>query len=405
MNDDWQAFKPRWAKCCGEFNRTDSLNGLQNLAFHHSKHVVTGNEWGKSFSVREYLDRAVHHLNSLADDVIELTQLENNEVVKFNLATGEVGIARPRDGLIKTFFRPGEVDYVLRKLESGIWVGPQDFSDEAGDMASFDSHPEKAQLYAILRTLVRGLPGLVQLNAQAFEGNKVTAGVELLRILAKLGQGEFASCELQQRVLTEDQKVIVFDFCAELTRVESLLHKFEWRIGSSLVDVVETELRYLLEAQGNFWENADRVISSVEELELALERRGFLGFLMMELGVLKIDGMFDSLNLDFFKLLLLKSDIAFRVAFYRFMCKFRFPQEAKVFPKEFFWRRIFLECFWLRLAAGPELRLWGRSIWIDPFFIVDCQRSIFERHRQVVLVLGCQYVNSIRLILFRMISL
>jgi hypothetical protein len=81
-------------------------------------------------------------------------------VVKYNLDTGDLGVARGDDGAIKTFFRPNDIQYIMRKVRVGAWAEPAaaDGFERATDTLSFSDHPEVTYLFSRLERLGLELP-------------------------------------------------------------------------------------------------------------------------------------------------------------------------------------------------------------------------------------------------------
>lgn len=49
-------------------------------------------------------------------------QQEDKAVVKYNFRSGEVAVARRSDGMIKTYYRPNDQAYIMRKFKQGLWA-------------------------------------------------------------------------------------------------------------------------------------------------------------------------------------------------------------------------------------------------------------------------------------------
>lgn len=109
-----------WRRCAGRF--TGPGGGEPNASAHYRKHVLVQREWSQEqLDLRTYVARARDHLDR--DDVYEFVDLDSRAVAKFDLISGELGIANYDDGHIRTFFRPEDgPPYVERRLRRGEWI-------------------------------------------------------------------------------------------------------------------------------------------------------------------------------------------------------------------------------------------------------------------------------------------
>lgn len=342
MDDTSNTFAPLWSECIGIFNEGDGLDSRENEEAHFRKHAVLGREWGHGLSLTDYRARAKEHLNNVVEnEVIELCQAEDLAVVKYNLDTGDLGIARRDDGTIKTFFRPNDLHYVIRKVENGIWGNPGiaegfDIGPQAPD---FTDDPDKSYLFARLQALALELPVQAHLIIEGFaEGNPPTD--DLMSLLARLAECRFAAFELRRRILTEEQEDIVFSLRKKITIASASFEALERYRGQELTELIESGLNMRVNAQAELWPHADAVISDVDEFESSLDERQSVGFILMELRILQLNGRMRDLKFATYEYRLRKSDVYLRKFFYPLAVQFDYKEAQLVSPDDFFWRRM-----------------------------------------------------------------
>jgi hypothetical protein len=335
-------FVPRWTGCTGLFNEADGGNRRENEEVHYRKHAVIGREWEAQISISEYRSLATRHLNSVdADHVIELCQTEDLAVVKYNLESGELGIARGDDGTIKTFFRPRDVAYVLRKVDAGAWGEPalaDGFETSELSLAiSDDAHI--AYLFARFEHLAIELPAHAHLVVAGFaEGSSVAS--EMLSMLARLGEYRFCVFELQRRVLTEAQAEILFARRKKIVGATASFEALERYRARELTEAIAADLETSIAAQELLWRDAATLIGNGDEFEDALDRRQILGYALLELRVLQLHRRLLELDIQAYEYRVSKSDIHLRSVFYQLAVSFSYQETHLVSPEAFFWRRM-----------------------------------------------------------------
>jgi hypothetical protein len=339
MNDNSDNFTPRWSECNGVFNEGNGLSGRENEEAHYRKHAVIGKEWEEDLSLNDYRSRAKDHLNDLAsDDVFEFCQAEDLAVVKYNLAEGNLGIARRDDGTIKTFFRPNDLHYVLRKVESGVWGSPDivDGFEIGAQSADFADDPEKSYLFERLQALALELPFQAHQVIEGFaEGNPPVE--DLMSLLARIAECRFTAFELRRRVLTEEQESTVFSLRKKIIIANASFEALERYRGQELVQLVDSGLKSRVDAQIDLWIEADRLVYDLEDFESSLEERRSVGFMLMELRILHLNGRMRELNIATFEYRLRKSDLYLRKFFYSLALEFNYKESHLVSPDDFFW--------------------------------------------------------------------
>jgi hypothetical protein len=340
--EDSSNFAPQWSGCTGLFNDTDSVSSRESEELHYRKHAVVGREWETEISLGEYRSLATQHLNSVdADHVIELCQTEDLAVVKYNLESGELGIARGDDGAIKTFFRPRDVAYVLRKVDAGAWGEPalaDGFeTSELSHAVSDDAHI--AYLCARLDNLAIELPSQAHLVVAGFaEGSSVIN--EILSMLARLGEYRFCVFELHRRVLTEAQAEILFARRKKIVSAAASFEALERYRARDLTNAIAADLETAIAAQELLWRDAPALIGNGDEFEDALDRRQMLGYALLEVKVLQLHRRMLDLDVMAYEYRARKSDIYLRSAFYQLAVRFSYQESHLVSPEAFFWRRM-----------------------------------------------------------------
>lgn len=340
--DDLSRFAPQWSGCAGLFNEADRISSRENEELHYRKHAVVAREWGTEISLNQYRSLATQHLNSLdAEHVIEFCQTEDQAVVKYNLETGELGIARGDDGAIKTFFRPGDVAYILRKVIAGAWGEPSlaDGFETAELSFGILDDPATTYLFGRLESLAIELPSQAHAVVAAFaDGNAIAD--ELLILLGRLGEYRYCVFELQRRVLTESQAQILFAHRKKITAAAASFEALERYRALELMDAIVAGLETCVAAQQLLWRDAVALIGNGAEFEDALDRRQILGYAVLELKVLQLHRRLVELDLGAHEYRLRRSDIHLRSAFYQLAVRFGYEEAHLVTPEAFFWRRV-----------------------------------------------------------------
>lgn len=116
-------FTPRWTGCSGRFAPRN--DGQDDAMVHYDKHVRVQCEWSTATmpDVAAYVASATRALDAL-ENVFEFWQPSNHAVLKYDPEQDVVAMGNLHDGDLRTCFRPGGADYVLRKLRTGYWVPP-----------------------------------------------------------------------------------------------------------------------------------------------------------------------------------------------------------------------------------------------------------------------------------------
>jgi len=334
-------FIPRWEQCVEAFADESGLSSQENEQHHYLKHVVGGAEWIPELSLQEYCILAQQHLNTHDHEtVIELCQVEDQSVVKYNLDTGELGIARRRDGKIKTFFRPGTFSYVVRKLEQGLWGNPDIVNGytKEDNPVSFDDDIEKVYLYNHLQSLALDLPETADMLLVNFTGRQLNPEKTIL-LLAHIAQCRFYSYELEQRILTEDQEDAVEELERIFLRAAVIFDVIERTDISLLTKSVQQGIEEKIRRNETLWKSADSLILESEDLETALMERDLIGFAMMELRIMQRYDHLPDFSLHLFSHRLRKSDIYLHQWLYPLVKKFSYKELQLAFPEDFFWRK------------------------------------------------------------------
>ncbi|MGD0207501.1 MAG: hypothetical protein ABSC89_07850 [Verrucomicrobiota bacterium] len=337
-----QPFAPYWSGCSGVFNEGNASSSVENERIHHNKHAVIGREWGRDMSLTEYRARATEHLNSLEPEkIVELCQVDDLAVVKYNLDTGEVGIVRRDDGLIKTFFRPNDVHYLLRKVDSGLWGEPAiaDGFESSVQSSDFADDPQNFYLFGRLEELALELPNQAHEMVAAFAETTSNAH-DLVLLLAHLGEFRFIIFEFQRRILTEAQSDSVFSLRKKIIGAVASFEGLERYRSEQLIDSVKRNLENEIKKQEDWWSQAATLITNLDELENSLIERETIGYAMLELRVLQLHRRMLGIDLIPFDCRLQKSDINLRGIFYQLATCFNYREDHRVSPEAFFWRRM-----------------------------------------------------------------
>jgi len=338
---DSDRFAPRWSGCAGLFNDSEHISSRENEELHYRKHVVVGREWDREISLDQYRSLATQHLNSVdAGHVIELCQVDDQAVVKYDLESGELGIARGDDGAIKTFFRPRDVAYILRKVTSGVW-GEQSLADgfEAESSLEISGDPAIAYLFGRLDNLAVELPGQAHAAVAGFADGDIAVD-EMLIMLARLGEFRFCVFELQRRVLTEAQSEILFSQRKKIVGAVASFEALERYRAQALSKTLAADLETGIRAQEQLWSDAVALIETVDDLDYALDRRQVLGYALLELKVLQLHRRLLDLDVEFYDYRMRKSDIYLRNCFYQLSVGLGYQETHLVTPERFFWRQM-----------------------------------------------------------------
>ena len=334
-------YTPRWSECIGVFNEGVGLSNRENEETHYLKHVIVGREWDSQLTITEYRELATERINDInAETTIELCQTEDLAVVKYNIDTGEVGIARRDDGLIKTFFRPNDIHYILRKVDAGLW-GEPDIADgfEFTSQASFTDDPHKRYLFERLEILALELPSQSNEVVMEFAGENVDSD-NLLLLISRLGEYRFIIFELQRRVLTEEQRNSVFVLRKIVTKAVASFEALEKYRSQNLIHFIKTGLMNALDFQEELWARSTDLILELDEFDSALIKRSLLGFAMTELRVLQLYRRMLDIDLLTNEQRLRKSDIFLKYLFYKLALRFNYRETNLVSPENFFWRQM-----------------------------------------------------------------
>jgi hypothetical protein len=92
---------------------------------------------------------------------------------------------RRDDGLIKTFFRPNDAHYVLRKVDSGLWGEPAiaDGFESSVQSSDFADDPQNFYLFSRLEELAMELPQQAHEMVAAFAESRTKLNVKAGRVL------------------------------------------------------------------------------------------------------------------------------------------------------------------------------------------------------------------------------
>jgi hypothetical protein len=335
-------FAPRWTGCIGVFNETGELNSRENEELHYRKHVVLGREWERDLSLSEYRDQAIEHLNSVdGENVIELCQAEDLAVVKYNISSGDLGIVRADDGAIKTYFRPKDFQYVLRKVNAGAWDEPAiaDGFETAPDARTVSDDPDVGYLFTRLELLAATLPSVAHEVVLGFADRAIHSD-DVLSMLARLGEYRFCVFELQRRVLTEAQNDAMFRYRKQVVWAVASFEALERYRSRELIEAIVAGLESKIAALQGLWVESSALIRNVDEFESALDDRQLVGYAILELRVLRIHRRLLDFVVERYERQLLKNDIYLRSIIYQLTVRFRYEEQQRVAPEEFFWRRM-----------------------------------------------------------------
>jgi hypothetical protein len=334
-------FIPRWNGCLGRFNAAEGMSGEQNEQWHYYKHVKLGQEWGYEMTLAEYREKAKEHMNSNDSAFfLEFCQVEDLGVVKYNLDTGELGLARRDDGLIMTFFCPNDLAYIARKLENGLWGDPEikDGWIEHVINTQFDDDEEKEYLYKRLAEIILVLPLRADQLFITFCEGEIDS--DFLRdLLSDLGECRFLVHELYQRVMSADQEDIVHQLRKKIVRAEAVLETMEKSDLSFVNEVLVEAVDEIVALEEKFWRKNDGITNS-DDLDVSLHRKDRLGYLLKEIWILQMSYRLMEVNLQKINYRLRRNDLYCRRQLGQLVRKIGFQNTIKVAPEEFFWRRI-----------------------------------------------------------------
>ena len=332
-------YRTRWSNCIGVFNDNETANSRMNEEIHFRKHAIIANEWERTIDLQTYRLMATEHLNSLdADNFVELCQADDLAVVKYNLLTGELGIARRDNGSIKTFFRPNDVGYVLRKVEAGLWGEPDivDGLEERSNQSDFDDDPDKLVLFTNLESLAVYLPSLAHSVVLEFAEDTPPI-LNSMQLIAKLGEYHFTIFELNKHILTASQ-------CEEVSKLqkkvviaeasfEALIKHRSKELTKTLIDGFDKALK----AQEELWQDAISLIGDTDQFENTIMERQLLGYSILELKLHQIHNHLTGIDVIQIEHRLLKSDLYFRKVFYQLARQFEIQSLPTIAPESFFW--------------------------------------------------------------------
>lgn len=336
-----ESFAPRWSECVGIFNETESLSRRENEETHYRKHAVLGNEWRERLTPANYREKAASHLNNLsADSVIELCQAEDFAVVKYDLETGELGIARRADGTIKTFFRPNDISYILRKVNAGLWGEPDivDGFETQTIVSDFDDDAQKFYFYERLEALSLELPAQAHSIILAF-ANEQPSPTEVFSLVERLGEYRFVSFELQRTILTNAQEKAIYALRKKISVAVASFEALEHYKSGDFIQAIEVGLDRAVVRQEELWHQAKQLIVNSDQLEDSLAERQSLSYALLELKILQIQHRISRLDLTIYHQRLKKSDIYFRDAKQRLFQSFGTREADEIYSKIVFSER------------------------------------------------------------------
>lgn len=333
-----QSYTPRWSGCAGWFSEGGEKDSRKNGDAHFHKHVVIGREWDEIGSPEEYLTRAAQHLDDLNEEaVLEFCQRDDLAVVKYNLDTGELGIARRDDGLIKTFFRPNDIYYILRKVDAGYWGEPDivDGYEHDVSLAGITGDSQKTYLFDRLEALALELPPqALAIVATVAEGEDPN---HLGLLLARFGECRFLVFELLRRILTEEQSDHVFSLRKKIVGAVASFEAVERYRSEQLIEWTKASLDTQTSKQESLWREATESLDSPEEFENSLAERELIGYALLELKILQLHGRMLPIDLTIYEQRVRRSDITLRSIFYHLAQRFKYRSVTPVSPESFFW--------------------------------------------------------------------
>jgi hypothetical protein len=195
--DGSNLFSARWTGCSGKF--VTGAMGDNEADIHFEKHVRRQREWSdiEMPDAGAYVKTAARTLDAV-DDVFEFWQSANHAVIKYDLCRDIVSIGNLHDGNIRTCFRPGGADYVLRKLRTRRWTPPLILGLVEPDMVQDDS--ELAALFAELERTV------AESSAEALAVVSAEESVNIVSTIASLERSEFlAWCVRSRYLMAQDE--------------------------------------------------------------------------------------------------------------------------------------------------------------------------------------------------------
>lgn len=339
---DKEIFSPRWKGCAGIFNPTDELESKDNEYLHYQKHVLTG-ELGEIISINDYRKKATGHLNGLnPDEIVEFCQADDKAVVKFNLSTGEIGVARRDKGTIKTFFLVKDFQYIINKLEKGDWGDPEiaeGFIEEDVE-TTFDDDPEKSFLYDRLSCLATELPIRADKILLSYIDSGNLDPEDLVVIIGQLAECQFVNYEIEQRILSQEQEKTIFALKKKFLKSEVTLEALERSNIMGVSQTIRNGINKVIELQEEFWAQAEKLVTDKDDLAIALSERDRVQFMMMGLKILRMHGRMKNVNLQPFEFRLRKSDINLQRNLYPLVVKLKFQNDTLVSPENFRWRKL-----------------------------------------------------------------
>ena len=186
-----EILSPRWTGCSGRFAL--GRDGQDEAALHFAKHVLLQREWPAEDipDVITYVAHATRALDAI-ENTFELWQPSNHSVVKYDPGADVIAIGSLHDGDLRTYFRPGGVDYVLRKLRAGNWVPAPLLG-----AVTYDRVHDDEELTALFGELERSV---AQANAEACAVAANDAG-HILAAIASQERAEYLRWRVRSQYL------------------------------------------------------------------------------------------------------------------------------------------------------------------------------------------------------------
>lgn len=191
--DEESIFSPRWAGCSGRF--APRQDGLDDAQLHYEKHVRVQREWPTEAmpSLETYVAFAARALDQV-ENSFEFWQPSNHAVVKYDAAEDVVAVGNLHDGDLRTCFRPGGVDYVLRKLRAGYWVPPP-----VRGAVAYDGVHDDEELTALFAEYERAV---AEADAEAHAAAAAQDAHRILSAIAAHERAEYLGWRVRSQYLT-----------------------------------------------------------------------------------------------------------------------------------------------------------------------------------------------------------
>lgn len=207
-------FTARWTGCSGRF--VTGRDGQDEARKHYEKHVQVQREWRVEEipNAAAYVESAARALDAVGAGIVELWQPANSAVVKYDPTGDVLTIGDLHEGDLRTHFRPGGSDYVLRKLQTGQWVPPPVLGGLSYDTAQEDE--ALASLFGELERAVSEADAEARAAAAGDKGRLIAAvasqeRTEFLRSRVRaqyLMPADEAKLDAIERSLAEAQAVL-----------------------------------------------------------------------------------------------------------------------------------------------------------------------------------------------------